>query len=77
MLGSLMLYLKGMRRMIFQLSGFYYRVPLKGSLKGFYKGSIIGFYKDPFKGTLQFLASTIQGFGFEGSGLGPPRILVF
>ena len=26
MLGSLILYLKGMRRMMFQLSGFYYRV---------------------------------------------------
>ena len=25
-LGSLILYLKGMRRMMFQLSGFYYRV---------------------------------------------------
>ena len=44
MLGSLILYLKGMRIMMFQLSSFYYRVPLKGSLKGFYKGSIIGFY---------------------------------
>ena len=43
-LGSLILYLMGMRRMIFQLSGFYCRVPLKRSLKGFYKGSIIGFY---------------------------------
>ena len=27
MLGSLILYLKGMRRMMFQLSGFYYRDP--------------------------------------------------
>ena len=26
MLGSLILYFKGMRRMMFQLSGFYYRV---------------------------------------------------
>ena len=26
MLGSLILYLKGIRRMMFQLSGFYYRV---------------------------------------------------
>ena len=29
MLGSLIIYLKGMRRMMFQLSGFYYRLQLK------------------------------------------------
>ena len=33
MLGSLILYLKGMRIMMFQLSGFYYS-PCKGSLQG-------------------------------------------
>ena len=43
--GSFILYLKGRRRMMFQLSGFYFililnnrvptRVPLKGPLKGF------------------------------------------
>ena len=27
-LGSLILYLKGMRRMMFQLSGFYYKAPI-------------------------------------------------
>ena len=34
MLGSLIIYLKGMRRMIFQLSGFYYKVtmPVTGGL---------------------------------------------
>ena len=63
MLGSLVLYLKGMRRMMFQLSGFYYkgfykgsiRVPLKGSFKGFYKGSL----RVPLKGSLKG-ASTIS-----------------
>ena len=34
MLGSLILYLKGMRIMMFQLSGFYCRVPV--SLDGIY-----------------------------------------
>ena len=34
-LGSLIVYLKGMRIMMFQLSGYYYRVPAKGSL-GFF-----------------------------------------
>ena len=32
MLGSLMLYLKGMRRMMFQLAGFYYICPVEGVL---------------------------------------------
>ena len=64
MLGSLMLCLKGMRRMMFQLSGFYYkgfykgsiRVPLKGSCKGFYKGSL----RVPSKGSKKRGASTIS-----------------
>ena len=30
MLGSLIIYLKGMRRMMFQLSGFYYRFRVSG-----------------------------------------------
>ena len=34
MLGSLVLYLKGMRRMMFQVSGFYYRVKGSGHLLG-------------------------------------------
>ena len=42
MLGSLILYLKGMRRMMFQLSGFYYRV-VRRMLQDFV-GSFISFY---------------------------------
>ena len=34
MLGSLILYLKGMRTMMFQLSGYYYSETLKGTLEG-------------------------------------------
>ena len=34
MLGSLILYLKGMRTTMFQLSGFYGKGTLKGTLKG-------------------------------------------
>ena len=35
MLGSLIIYLKGMRRMMFQLSGFYYRCRIiRGTQKG-------------------------------------------
>ena len=41
-LGSLILYLKGMRRMMFQLSGFYYRV-VRRMLQDFV-GSFISFY---------------------------------
>ena len=33
-LGSLILYLKGMRTMMFQLSGYYYSGTLKGNLGG-------------------------------------------
>ena len=33
MLGSLIIYLKGMGRMMFQLSGFYYKEPPFGSLQ--------------------------------------------
>ena len=33
MLGSLILYLKGMRRMMFQLSGFYFRIEELGLRK--------------------------------------------
>ena len=39
MLGPLIIYLKGMRRMMFQLSGFYYRLIL-GELKGHLWGNI-------------------------------------
>ena len=48
MLGFPLLYFKGMRRMMFQLSGFY----CIGTLEGFYKGSelhrdstVSGFYQ--------------------------------
>ena len=68
MLGSLILYLKAMRILMFQLSGFYYkglrcpffsvvlsliRVPLTGTCPGLVEGSL---------GTL----SAFQGFGVEG-----------
>ena len=36
MLGSLILYLKGMRIMMFQLSGFYYTLNGFGTLKPYY-----------------------------------------
>ena len=49
MLGSLILYLiKGMRTIMFQLSGFYCKLLLqtdlgrKGLLNGFYRGSMVG-----------------------------------
>ena len=40
MLGSLILYLKGMRIMMFQLSGFHYKGSFKGSFHGCFKGSL-------------------------------------
>ena len=39
-LGSLILYLKGIRIMMFQLSGFYYRV--LGSAHGLHSSSLLG-----------------------------------
>ena len=58
MLGSLILYLKGMRIMMFQLSGFYCKGIYKetftgiytGSFKGIYKGAFTGIYKGSFEG---------------------------
>ena len=38
LLGSLILYLKGMRILMFQLSGIYYKGSYKTSFKGSYKG---------------------------------------
>ena len=40
MLGSLVLYLKGMRRMMFQVSGFYYKVYRVSRFLGF---RVLGF----------------------------------
>ena len=48
MLGSLILYLKGMRTIMFQHSGFYCKLLLqtdlgrKGLLNGFYRESMVG-----------------------------------
>ena len=47
-LGSLILYLKGMRLMMFQLSGFYCKGIYKGSFTGIYTGSFKGIYKGAF-----------------------------
>ena len=60
MLGSPMLYLKGMRIVTFQLSGF----NPKGSFTGPFNGSSKGFFKGSFKG-LGFRGSfKVLGFTF-------------
>ena len=71
MLGSLILYLKGMRIMMFQLSGFYYRVPLKGFLQGSLgilgiplKGSILGGSWDLVSTVISTLIGVISNYKY-------------
>ena len=68
MLGSLILYLKGMRTTMFQLSGFYCRVSFNGILKGILKGILTGIYKG--LRVFGFRASGFGASGFGASGFG-------
>ena len=67
MLGSLILYFKGMRRMMFQLSGFYCNIPQEFSLHdcGYYIGVLSGVNPKLYTQGLYICGALGALFGFS------------